>query len=169
MVYDIKLRKLSFTFLNVDPIVQILNLVLEKTLESPLDSKGMKPVNPRGNQPWIYIGSTDAEAEAPISWPPNAKRQHIGKDPDTGKDWGQAEKGVTEGEMFGWHHSLSGHEFEQTLRDSEGQGSLACCSLWGPKELDTTDWLNNNFQTSESGYRGNISQHNKSHLWCTRG
>ena len=142
-------------------------VMLEKTLESPLDCKESKPANSEGNQPWIVIGRTDAEAL--ILWPPDAKSQLTGKDPDTGKDWGQEEKGTIEDEVVGWHHSLSGHEFEQTLRDSEGQGSLACCSLWGPKELDTTDWLNNNFQTSESGYRGNISQHNKSHLWCTRG
>ena len=83
------------------------------------------------NQPWIFIGRTDAEAEAPILWPPDAKSRLIGKDPHAGEDWGQEEKGVTEDEMVGLHHGLNGHEFEQTLGDSEGQGSLVCCSVWG--------------------------------------
>ena len=114
-------------------------VTLEKTLESPLDCKEIKPVNPKGNQPWIFIGRTDAEAEAPILWPPDAKSQLIGKDPDAGKDWGQEEvKRVTENEMVRWHHKLSGHEFEQTPGDSEGQGRLVCCSPWGFKESDTT-------------------------------
>ena len=113
------------------------NAKLEKTLESSLDCKEIKQVNPKGNQPWKFIRRTDAEAEAPILWP-DAKSQLIGKDPDAGKDWKQEVKRVTEGEMFGWHHWLNGHEFEQTLGDSEGQGSLACCSPWGHKELDTT-------------------------------
>ena len=86
----------------------------------------------------MFTGRTDAVAEVPIPWPPDVKRQLIGKDPDAGKDWGQEEKGVTEDEMAGWHHRLNGHEFEQTLGESEGQGSLACCSLWGHKESDTT-------------------------------
>ena len=103
------------------------NLVLEKTLERPLDSKKIQPVNPKGNQPWIFIGRTDAEAEAPILWPLDVKSRLIGKDPDAGKDWGQ-EKGVTEDEIIGRHHWLNGHEFEQTPGDIEGQGSLACCS-----------------------------------------
>ena len=110
--------------------------MLEKTLESPLDSKEIKPVNPKGNQPWIVIGRTDAEA--PILWPPDVKSQLIGKDPDAEKDWSQEEKGTTEDEMVGWHHRLNGHEFEQTLGDSEGQESLVCCSPWGRKESDTT-------------------------------
>ena len=97
-------------------------VVLEKTLESPLDCKEIKPVNPKGNQPWKLIGRTDAEA--PILWPPDAKNWLIGKDPDAGKDWGQKEKGVTEDEMVGWHHGLNGHEFEQTLGDGEGHRSL---------------------------------------------
>ena len=88
-------------------------VVLEKTLESPLDCKEIKPVRPKGNQSWIFIGRTDAEAEAPVIWPPDAKNWLIGKDPDAGKDWGQKEKGTTEDEMVGWHHSLNGHEFEQ--------------------------------------------------------
>ena len=115
-------------------------VVLEKTLESPLDHKGIKPVNPKGNQAWIFIGRTDAEVEAPILWPPDVKSWLTGKDPDAGKDWGQEEKGVVEDEIVGRHHRLNGHEFEQTPGDSEGQGSLACCSPWGHKESDMTDW-----------------------------
>ena len=111
--------------------------MLEKILESPLDKEEIKLVNPKGNQPWIFIGRTDAEVEAPTLWSPDAKSQLIGKDPDAGKDWGQ-EKRVSEDEMVGWHHRLNGHVFEPTPGDSEGQGSLACCSLWGGKEWDTT-------------------------------
>ena len=110
-------------------------MVLENTLESPLDCKEIKPVNPKGDQSWIILGGTDAEA--PILWPPDAESRLIEKDPDAGKDWGQ-EKGMTEDEMFGWHHWLNGHEFEQAPEDGEGQGILACCSPWGFKELDTT-------------------------------
>ena len=117
-------------------------VVLEKTLESPLDSKEMKPVNLQENQPWIFTGRTDAEAEAPILWPPHAKYWLIWKDPDAGKYWRQEEKGATEDEMLGWHHQLNEHEFEQTLGDSGGQGSLACCSSWGHRESDMTEWLN---------------------------
>ena len=106
-------------------------MVLEKSLESPLDSKGIKPVNLKGNQSWIFIGRADAEAETPILWPPNAKNGLIGKDPDAGKDWSQEEKGVTEDEVVGWHHWLDGHEFEQASGVGDGQGSLACCSPWG--------------------------------------
>ena len=110
-------------------------VVLEKTLESPVDCKEIKPVHPKGNQPWVFIERTDAEVEALILWLPDAKSWLIGKDPDAGKDWRQKEMGVTEDEMTGWHHWLNGREFEQTLGDSKGQGSLACCSPWG---LDTT-------------------------------
>ena len=117
-------------------------MVLEKTLESPLDSKEIKLVNPKGNQPWISKGRTNAEA--PILWPPDEKSWRIGKDPDAGKDWGQEEKGVTEDEMVWWHHQLNGHESEQTLGGNEGQGSLECCSSWGFEELDMAEWLNNN-------------------------
>ena len=113
-------------------------VVLEKTLESPLDNKEIQLVNPKGTQPWIFFGRTDAEAEPPGLWPPDLKRWLIGKNPDPGKDWRQEEKGVTEDEMIRWHHQLNGHEFEQTPGDSEGQGSLACCSSWGGKELNTT-------------------------------
>ena len=119
-------------------------VVLEKTLESLLDSKEIKPVNPKGNKLWMFIGRTDAEAEAPILWPPDVKSQFTGKDPDAEKDWRQEGKWVTEDEMVGWHHQLNRYEFEQTSGDVEGQGSLVCCSPWGHKESDTTEWLNNN-------------------------
>jgi len=104
-------------------------VVLEKTLECPSDSKEIKPVNPSRDQPWISIGRTDVETEAPILWPPDAKSQLIWKDPDAQKDWGQEEKQVVEDEKVGWHHWLNGHEFEQALGDGEGQGSLVkgCC------------------------------------------
>ena len=101
-------------------------VVLEKTLESPLDCKESKPVNTKGNQSWTFIGRTDAEAEAPILWSPDVKSQLIGKDPDAEKDWRQEEKGTTEDEMVGWHHQFNEHEFEQTLGDGEGQGSPMC-------------------------------------------
>ena len=117
-------------------------VVLEKTLESPLDCKEIKPVNLKGNQPWIFIGRTDAEAEAPALWPSDAKSQLIRKDPGAGKDWRQEEKGMTEDEMVGWHLQPHGHEFDQTLGVGDGQGSLACCSVWGHRELDTTKQLN---------------------------
>ena len=117
-------------------------LVLEKTHESPLESKEIKPVNLNGNQPWIFIGRTDAEIEVPILWPPDVKNWLIGEDPDAGKDWGWEEKGTTEDEMVGWHHRLTGHEFEQAPGIGDGQESLACCSPWGHKELDMTEWLN---------------------------
>ena len=118
--------------------------MLEKTLESPLDSKEIKAVNPKGNQPWLFTGRTDAKTEAPILWPPYAKKWLIGKDPDARKDWGQEEKRVTEDEMVRWHHWLSGNKFEQNLGDSEGEGNLVCCSPWNCREWDETEWLNNN-------------------------
>ena len=108
----------------------------------PLGCKEIKPVNPKRNQSWIFIGRTDDEAEAPLLWPPDAKNWLAEKDPDAGKDWRQEEKGMTEDEMVGWHHRLNGHGFEQASGYGEGQGSLACCSSWGCKELDTTDLLN---------------------------
>ena len=117
-------------------------VVLEKTLESSLDCKEIQPVNPKGNESWIFIGRTDAEAETPILWPPDAKNWLIGKDPDAGKDWRQEEKGTTEDGMVGWHYRLNGHEFEQSPGVRDGQGSQACCSPWGCKKLDTTEQLN---------------------------
>ena len=116
--------------------------MLEETLESPFSCKEIKLINPKGNQFWIFIGGDDAEAETPVLWPPAVKNKLIGKDPDARKDW-REEKGKTEDEIVGWYHWLSGHEFEQALGDGEGQGNLACCSPWGPKESDTTEWMNN--------------------------
>ena len=113
-------------------------VVLEKTLESHLDSKYIKPVNPKGHQPWIFIGRTSGEAEAPVLWPTDAKSWLNGKDPD-------AEKETTECEIVGWYYWLKGHKFEQTLGDGEVLGSLASCSPWCCKESDTTEWLNNKF------------------------
>ena len=123
--------------------------MLEKTLESPLDCKEIQPVNPKGNQYWIFIGRTDAEAETPVFWPPDAKNWLTGKDPDAGKDWRQEEKGMTEDEMVGWHHRLDGHEFEQAPGVGDGQGNLACCmqSMGSQRlghnweiELNWTEW-----------------------------
>ena len=112
-------------------------VMLEKTLESPLDCKEIQPVRPKEIQAWIFTGRTDAEAEAPVLWPPDVKSRLIGKDPDAGKDWRQ-EKGTTEDVMVWWYHRPNEHEFEQTLRDSEEQGSLAWYSPWVHKELDMT-------------------------------
>ena len=117
-------------------------VVLEKTLESPLDCKEIQPVHPKGDQSWVFIGRTDIEAETPNIWPPDAKSWLIWKDPDDGKDWGQEEKGMTEDEMVGWHHRLDGHRFGWSLRVGDGQGGLGCCSSWGCKESDMTEQLN---------------------------
>ena len=122
-------------------------VVLKKTLASPLDCKEIKPVNPKGNQPWMLIGRTDAIAEAPIFWPSDVKSRLIRKDPDAGKDWRQEGKGTTEDWMVGWHHWLNGHEFEQAPGDDERQGSLVCCSPKGHKELDMTERTRNNYMT----------------------
>ena len=119
-------------------------VVLEKTLESPLDCKDVQPVHSKGDQSWIFIGRTDFVAETPILWPPDGKNWLIGKDPDAGKDWRQEEKRTTEYEMVGWHHWLNVRESEQTVGDIEGQGGLACCSLRARKKLDMTERLNNN-------------------------
>ena len=118
-------------------------VLLEKTLESSLDSKEIKPVNPKGHQPWKLIGRIGAEVEAPIFWTPDAKSQFIGRNPGAGKIEGQKEKRATEDEMAGWHNQCNGHEFGQTLGDGKGQGSLMCCSQWG-NDLNMTLWLNNN-------------------------
>ena len=117
-------------------------VVLEKTLESPLDCKEIQPVHPKGNQSWIFIGRTDAEAETPILWPPDVKTWLLGKDPDAVKDWEQEEKGMTEDEMAGWHYGLDGCEFEWTPGDGDGQRGLVCCYSWDHKESDTTEQLN---------------------------
>ena len=117
-------------------------MVLEKTLESPLDCKEIQPVYPKGDQSWVFIGRTDVEAETPILWPPDMKSLLIWTDPDAGKDWRQDEKGTTEDEMVRWHHRLNEHGFGWTLGVGDGQGGPACCSSWGRKELDTTEQLN---------------------------
>ena len=117
-------------------------VVLEKTLESPLDCKEIQPVHSEGDQPWDFFGRNNAKAETPVLWPPHAKSWLIGKDPDAGRDWGQEEKGMTQGEMAGWHHWLDGHESEWTLGVGDGQGGLECCDSRGRKESDTTERLN---------------------------
>ena len=117
-------------------------VVLEKTLESPLDCKEIQPVHPNGDQSWVFIGRTHAEAETPILWLPDEKSWLIGKDPDAGKDWGQEEKGTTEDEMVGWHHWHNGHGFQWTPGVGDEQGHLACYGSWGRKESDMTEWLN---------------------------
>ena len=117
-------------------------MVLEKTLEHPLDCKEIQAVHPKGNQSWMFTGSTDTEAETPIFWPPDAKSWLNWKDPDAGKDWGQEEKGMIEDEIFGWHHWLNGHEFVWTPWVGNRQGVLTSCGSWANKELDMTEWLN---------------------------
>ena len=124
-------------------------MVLQKTLESPLDQKEIKPVNPKGNQSWIFTGRTEAESEASIHWPPDVKSQLIWKDPDAGKDRRQEEKGMTEDGMVGWHHQLNGHEFEQAPKNGQGQGSLVCCSPWGCKASNTTECTHTHAHTHE--------------------
>ena len=132
-------------------------VVLENTLESPSDCRKIKPVSPKGNQPWIFIRRTDAEVEAPKLWPPGVNSRLIGKHPDAGKEWKLEDKAATEDDMVGWHHWLSGQEFEQTLGDTEGQGSLVYCRPWGRKESEMTEWLNT------------ITTNNKWVTWTTPG
>ena len=122
--------------------LMLLTVVLEKTLESPLDCKEIQPVHSEGDQSWVFFGRTGANAETPILWPPHAKSWLTGKDSDAGRDWGQEEKGMTEDEMAGWHHQLDGHEFGWTPGVGDGQGGLACCNSWGHKESDVTERLN---------------------------
>ena len=117
-------------------------VVLKKILESLLDCKEIKPVNSKGNQPWLVIGRTDAGAKAPVLWPPDAKSWLIWKDSDTERDWRQEKKGTTQDEMAGWHHGLDGRESEWTPGAGDGQGGLACCNSWGHKESDMTERLN---------------------------
>ena len=118
-------------------------MVLEKTLESPVNFREIQPVSPKGNQSWMFIGRTDAEAETPILWPPDVKRWLVGKNPDARKDWRREETGMTEDEMVGWHHWFHVHEFEQALGVGDGQGGLACCSPWGRRvRYDTATELN---------------------------
>ena len=131
----------SWTIKKVEHRRCFWTVVLEKTLESPVDCKEIQPANSKTNQSWIFIGKTDDEA--PILWPPDAKNRLIGKDPDVGEDWRQEEKGTTEDEMVGWHHQLDGYEFEQAPGIGDGQRSLVCCSLWGCSGSDTErlNWL----------------------------
>ena len=117
-------------------------VVLEETLESPLDCKKIQLVHPKEDQSWIFTGGTDADAETPMLWLPDAKSWFIWKDLDAGKDWGQEEMGMTEDEMVGGHHWLNGHRFGWTLGVGDGQGDLGCCGSWGHRESDTTEWLN---------------------------
>ena len=149
----------NYTFLNTNRLVKAMvfpvimygceswknwcfwTVVLERTLESPLDCKEIQPVHPKGDQSWVFIGRTDVEAETPILWPPDVESWLIWKDPDAGKDWGQEEKGMTEDEMVGRHHQINGHGFRWTLGDGDGQGGLACCGSWVWKELDMTERL----------------------------
>ena len=143
-----------------------LTVVLEKTLESPLDCKEIKSANSKGNQSWIFTARTDAEAKTPLLWPPDAKNQILRKDPAAGKDWRQEEKRTTEDEMVGWHHRRDGHEFEQASGVGDGQEGLACCSPWGHKESDMTEWLNwtdwTEFHNSKSSER-ETSRHRQLH------
>ena len=122
--------------------LMLWTVVLEKTLESPLDYKEIQPVHPKGDQSWVFIGRTDAEGETPILWPPDVKSWLIGKDPDAGKDWGQEEKRMTEDEMVGLHHWINRHGFGWTPGVGDGQGGVTFCSSWGRKESDMTERLN---------------------------
>ena len=117
-------------------------VVLEKTLESPLDCKEIQPVHSKRDWSWVFFGRNDAKAETPVLWPPHAKRWLIGKDSEAGRDWGQEEKGMTEYKLARWHHRLDGHEFEWTPGVGHGQGGLVSCNPWGSKESDTTERLN---------------------------
>ena len=122
----------------------IWTVALEKTLKSHLDCKEIYPVNPKGNQSWVFIGRTEAEAAAPILWPPHVKSQLNRKNPDAGKDWGQEEKGTIEDEMVGWRHWCNEHEYEHTQGDGEGQGRMACCSSWSHSQTWLSNWTTNN-------------------------
>ena len=122
--------------------LMLLNCGVGEDSWAPNHCKEIQPVNPKGNQSWIFIGRPDAEAETPILSPPDAKNWLILKDTEAGKDWRQEEKGTTEDEMAGWHHWLNGHEFDQALESGDGQGILVCCTPWGHKESYTTERLN---------------------------
>ena len=124
--------------------LMLLNYSAGEDFESPLETKEIEPVNPKGNQPWTFTGRTDTEAEAPILWPPDVKSWLTGKDPDAGKDGRQEERGMTKDEMVEWHHWLDGQEFQQALGEGEGQGSLACCIHGVAKSQDATEWVKNN-------------------------
>ena len=138
------------------------------SFESPLDCTEIQPVHPKGDQSWIFIWRTDAEAEDSIFWPPDVKNWLIWKDPDAGKDWRQEEKGMTEDEMVGWHHQLNGHKFVQALGAGDRQGSLACCSPWGHKESDTTEWLNWTELNSRKSESSQLQIQRKGHGSCEK-
>ena len=142
-------------------------MVLEKTLESPLDSKEIQPVHSEGDQPWDFFGRKDAKAETPalVLWPPHAKSWLIGKDSDAGRDWGQEEKGTTEDEMAGWHYGLDGRESEWTPGDADGQGGLACCDSWGHKESDTTERLNWIELSGSDGKESACNAEDQEYIW----
>ena len=144
-------------------------VVLEKTLESPLDSREIQPVHPK-DQSWVFTGRTDAEAETPILWPPHVKSWLIGKDPDAGREWGQEEKGTTEDEMAGWYHWLDAHEFVLTLGVGDGQGGLACCNSWGRKESNMTEQLNwTNKMITEKNRKLNLEGNSESKtMWLSK-
>ena len=149
-LYVFPIVNCSDTYTNTHNMKNTNMWMLKKTLKSPLDCKEIKPVNPKGNQSWIFIGRTYAEAEVPILWPPEVKKWPIGKDPTAGKDWRQEEKGTIEDKMVGYHHQLDGHEFEQAPGVTDGQRSLVCCSPWGRNESDMTEWLNWLKQTQQN-------------------
>ena len=139
--------------------LMLLNCGFGEDSQVPWTASRWNPVHPEGNQSWIFIGRTDTEAQTPILWPPDVKNWLIGKDPDSGKDWKQEEKGMIEDEMVGWHHRLNGHEFEQALGVGDGQGCLACCSPRGCKELDMTDqldWTDTNVRNKENTAKSGI-------------
>ena len=140
MLYSRPLLVICFIYSSVHMLIPNFSFI--PPLSFPLWCKKIKPVNPKGNQFWIFIGRTDAEVETLILWPPDAKNWLIGKDLNAGKDWRQKEKGMTEDEMVGWHHRFNGHEFEQIPGVGNAQGSLVCYSPWGCKELDATEQLN---------------------------
>ena len=133
-------------------------VVLEKTLESPLDCKEIQLVHSKGDWSWVFFGRSDAKAETPALWPPHVKSWLIGKDSDAGRDWGQEEKGMTEDEMPGWHHRLDGREFEWTLGVGNGRGGLMCCNSWGHKQSDTSEQLNwTELKDSQRNTRWNLT------------
>ena len=146
-IYNFSLHVISLRYRNINSHLYPMNwcfwsVVLEKTLEGPLDCKEIQPVHPKGDQSWVFIGRIDVEAETPILLPPHEKSWLVWKDPDAEKDWGQEEKRMTEDEMVGWHHQFNGHEFGWTPGVGDGHGGLVCCGTWGHKELDMTEWLN---------------------------
>jgi len=158
--------RFSFLFVSMHIWFLFWTVVLEKTLESPLDCKEIKSVHSKGDQSWVFIGRNDAKAETPILWPPHAKSWLIRKDSDAGNDRGQ-EKGTTEDEMAGWHHQLDGHEFEWTLGVGDGQGGLACCNSWGCKESDMTGLLNWTEQKKKKNIKNTNIWRLKTHFWIT--